>query len=93
MHLRNMFQVYSLVHLVSLLHCEVGEGIILQSSTNTNQPSPTPLYGSVLQPSGMERGELRVYHSLLIIVFSTVIFTCFCLVIGICKVQEFCHHY
>ena len=82
--------MYSIVHIVSLLmQFDAEEGIILQPSTDTNQTSPSPLYGSVLQPSGMDRGELRVFHSLLLGVFCMVIFTCFCLVIGIFKVREF----
>eukprot|EP00091_Calanus_sinicus_P010423 TRINITY_DN24249_c0_g1_i1.p1 TRINITY_DN24249_c0_g1~~TRINITY_DN24249_c0_g1_i1.p1 ORF type:complete len:124 (-),score=47.11 TRINITY_DN24249_c0_g1_i1:75-422(-) len=46
---------------------------------------PTPAYGSVLQPTGMEREELRVHHSLLAAVFVLVILTCFLLLLGICK--------
>jgi hypothetical protein len=81
-------QFYSLLQLVSILEQESREGIIIQASASPNQTSTTPAYayGSVLQPSGMEREELRVYHSLLVVVFVIVIFTCFLLLIGICKV-------
>ena len=77
-------QVYSLVQILSILSQELQEGILLASP---NQTSPTPAYGSVLQPPGMEREELRVYNYLLLLVFIIVIFTCFLLVIGICKVN------
>ena len=80
-----LFQLYSLVQLVSIIYQETREGIILQTSPPTNHSSTIPAYGSVLQPSGMERDELRVCHSLLIVVFFFVIFTCFLLFIDICK--------
>ena len=82
----SLFQLYSLVQLVSIIYQEASEGIILQTSPTTNQTTTIPSYGSVLQPSGMERDELRVYHSLLAVVFVIVIFTCFLLFIGIYKV-------
>ena len=80
--------MYSLVQLVSILEQELQEGIILKSP---HQTSPTAAYGSVLQPPGMEREELRVYNYLLLVVFIIVIFTCFLLVIGICKVMLSIH--
>ena len=73
------FQLYSFVQLFPII---VQEGIILQ---HQNQTSTTPVYGSVLQPPGMEREELRVYHSLLVVVFTMVLLTCFLLVIGILR--------
>ena len=81
-----LFQLYSLLQLVSILEQESREGIIIQAPASPNQTSTTPSYGSVLQPSGMEREELRVYHSVLVVVFVIVIFTCFLLLIGMCKV-------
>ena len=80
-----LFQLYSLVQLVSIIYQEAMKGIILQTSPTTNQTSTTPAYGSILQPSGMERDDLRIYHSVLVVVFFFVIFTCFLLFIDICK--------
>ena len=80
-----LFQFYSLAQFVFILYQEAKEGLILQTSQTTNHSSTTPAYGSVLQPSGMERDELRVYNSLLVFVFFFVIFTCFLLFIDICK--------
>jgi hypothetical protein len=77
--------MYSLAQLVSIIYQEANEGIVLQTSPTTNQTT-TQAYGSVLQPFGMERDELRVYYSLLVAVFFIVIFTCSFLFIGICKV-------
>jgi hypothetical protein len=82
----SLSQLNSLVQLVSILYQESRDGIILQTSPTTNQTSTISSYGSVLQPSGMERDELRVYHSLVVVVFFFIIFTCFFLFIGICKV-------
>ena len=82
----SLFQFYSLVQLAFILYQEAREGIIPQTSPSTNQTSATPAYGSVLQPSGMEIDELRVCHSLLVVVFFFVIFKCFFLFLGICKV-------
>ena len=78
------FQVYSLVQLVYIVEQEAREGVILPDTIDTANHSS---YGSVLQPSGMERVELRVFHSLLFLVFSMVIISCFLLVIGVCKVS------
>jgi hypothetical protein len=51
------------------------EGIILQTSLTPNQTSTVTAYGSVLQPSGLEREKLRIYYSLLLGVFTIVVLT------------------
>ena len=84
----NIFPNIRFIALSYVLHYEDGEGIILQPSHSPNQTSPTTPHGSVLQPPGMERQQLVVYHSLLLLVFIVVFFTCFLLAIGIVKVHS-----
>ena len=43
--------------------------------------------GSVIQPLGMEREELRVFHWVLLVVFLVVFMAGILLIIGICKVR------
>ena len=79
---KNNFQVYSLVQLVCIVEEEAREGTLFLTYQASNQSSS----GSVIHPAGIVREELRVFHSLLLIVFSMVLFSCLLLILGICKV-------
>ena len=79
-----------MVQLSSIVEQEMTAGVLMELSNNTSPTTlfhPVPLYGSVLQPHGMEIEELRVFHWVLLVVFMAVFSTCILLTIGIYKVN------
>ena len=92
--------MYSCAQVSSIVKQEMSEAVLLyradyNSSTTTmlgdrftNNTSTPAFSGSVIQPLGMEREELRVFHWVLLLVFLSVFVAGVLLIFGIWKVNR-----
>ena len=92
--------MYSCAQVSSIVKQEMSEAVLLyraeyNSSTTTmlgdkfnDNTSTSAFSGSVIQPLGMEREELRVFHWVLLLVFLSVFVAGVLLILGIWKVNK-----